>query len=220
MRTSRTVLTIAGIALVALALVPLAAPAQVYVKNNRLGVGIDDPTLPFHLFTASGNPAFLFERGASGAQWNFKVDGLDQFAISRVGTGAEFILKQQGGANTLFITGGIRASAFNIGSSRSLKQDFLALDGRDVLAKVAAMPISEWTYKDDPQSERHIGPMAEDFHAAFGVGSDEKTLSVSDATGVALAAIKGLHQELEAKNEQIGSLERRLQELERLLGDR
>ena len=83
------------------------------------------------------------------------------------------------------------------GSDRNSKQDFSLVNPRSVLAKVAAMPITEWQYKIEPGLE-HIGPMAQDFHAAFGLnGSDDKHISTVDEGGVALAAIQGLNQKLE-----------------------
>jgi cell division protein FtsB len=68
---------------------------------------------------------------------------------------------------------------------------------------VAALPIKTWNYKSQDASVRHIGPMAQDFYAAFGLGSGDKTISTIDLDGVALAAIQGLHQEnlaLKAEN--------------------
>ena len=58
------------------------------------------------------------------------------------------------------------------------------------------MPISEWSYNDEP-SARHIGPMAQDFHAAFGVGETDTCIPTVDANGIALAAIQALNQRLE-----------------------
>ena len=42
---------------------------------------------------------------------------------------------------------------------------------------------------------RHVGPMARDFYAAFGVGADDEHITSIDEDGVALAAIKALHAE-------------------------
>ena len=61
----------------------------------------------------------------------------------------------------------------------------------------------------DP-SNKHIGPMAQDFHAAFELGTDDKTINTSDAQGVALAAIQGLYQLLQEKDAEIADLEARL----------
>ncbi|HEX7653611.1 MAG TPA: hypothetical protein VF607_08895, partial [Verrucomicrobiae bacterium] len=54
----------------------------------------------------------------------------------------------------------------------------------------------QWSYKKDT-GVRHLGPMAQDFHAAFAVGSDERHIASLDEDGVALAAIQGLNQKWE-----------------------
>ena len=55
-----------------------------------------------------------------------------------------------------------------------------------------------------------MGPMAQDFSAAFGLGEDDKHISTVDADGVALAAIQGLHQQLQTKIRQLAKQEREL----------
>ena len=61
------------------------------------------------------------------------------------------------------------------------------------------MPISTWNYKAQTDSVRHMGPMAQDFHAAFGLGVSDKLIDTIDPDGVALAAIQGLKQEKDAE---------------------
>jgi phage shock protein A len=48
--------------------------------------------------------------------------------------------------------------------------------------------------------------MAQDFHAAFGTGTDDKHIATVDADGVALAAIQGLNEKLEEKESVITEL--------------
>jgi hypothetical protein len=69
-----------------------------------------------------------------------------------------------------------------------------------VLAKVAALPITQWSFKEFPGA-RHLGPMAQDCHAAFGVGLDDKHIATVDADGVALAAIQGLNEKVEDRGQ-------------------
>jgi hypothetical protein len=84
------------------------------------------------------------------------------------------------------------------GSDRNSKADFAAVSPRTVLEKVSALPITEWRYKTDLAGTEHLGPMAQDFHTAFGLnGADDKHIADVDEGGVALAAIQGLNQELE-----------------------
>jgi hypothetical protein len=82
-------------------------------------------------------------------------------------------------------------------SDRNAKHDIVPIDGDDILRRVAAMPISVWSYKDAQPSVRHIGPMAQDFHAAFGTGDSDRCIPTVDANGVALAAIQALGRRVE-----------------------
>jgi len=76
-----------------------------------------------------------------------------------------------------------------MGPDRHTKENIQPVDPRAVLDKVAGMPVSEWSYKNDASS-RHVSPMAQDFRAAFGLGHDDKGIAIIDADGVALAAIQ------------------------------
>ncbi len=79
-------------------------------------------------------------------------------------------------------------------SDRASKENFRAVDGREVLARVAAMPVQSWNYIAEGAHVRHIGPVAQDFHAAFAVGPNDTSITSIDEGGVALAAIKGLNE--------------------------
>ena len=57
---------------------------------------------------------------------------------------------------------------------------------------MAAMSVREWSYKAQDASIRHMGPTAQDFHAAFGLGEDPLRIGTMDADGVALAGVKAL----------------------------
>jgi hypothetical protein len=102
-------------------------------------------------------------------------------------------------------------------SDRNVKQDFAPVDAVAVLEKVAVLPIQSWAYKNSPET-RHIGPVAQDFHAAFQFnGADDKHISTVDADGVALAAIQGLNQKLQEKETELTELKARMDRLEQLL---
>jgi hypothetical protein len=125
-------------------------------------------------------------------------------------------------------TGGVWTNA----SDREAKENFSPVDGPAVLARLAAMPIQTWNYKAEDPAVRRMGPTAQDFYAAFGLGEDERHISTLDADGVALAAIQGLYarsQELHSQNqalaeenatlqEQMDDLEARLAALEARVG--
>jgi hypothetical protein len=108
-------------------------------------------------------------------------------------------------------------------SDRNVKTAFKAVNARSILEKVAALPLMTWAYTNSPDV-RHVGPVAQDFHAAFGVGMDDKHIATVDADGVALAAIQGLNQkveeqrsELKHKEREITDLKARLIALERII---
>ena len=100
---------------------------------------------------------------------------------------------------------------------RNAKTDCVPADSREVLEKVAALPISTWSYKTQDPSVRHMGPMAQDFYAAFGLAEDDKRITTVDADGVSLAAIQGLHEMLREKDAKISTLESRITALESLV---
>jgi trimeric autotransporter adhesin len=110
--------------------------------------------------------------------------------------------------------------AWTNSSDRNAKENWVLVDGREVLARLAAVPIATWNYKAQNSSVQHIGPAAQDFHAAFDVGEDNAHISTIDADGVALAAIQGLNQIVQEKEAQIVALEARVSALEQRLGAR
>ncbi|HWY77931.1 MAG TPA: tail fiber domain-containing protein, partial [Verrucomicrobiae bacterium] len=126
--------------------------------------------------------------------------------------------------NGLFVNWTPGAGDWAFASDRNLKDRVSAVDSEAILDKVARLPLAEWSYKGYPQ--RHIGPMAQDFHALFPLNDDDKRLIGVDLHGVALAAIQGLNKkvedqraELAAKQAQIDQLRFRLDQLDqRLVG--
>lgn len=121
--------------------------------------------------------------------------------------------------NRLHVAGGVSATAFVNTSDRNAKENFTAVSPAEILAKVAALPITRWNFKEMKDGP-HLGPMAQDFFAAFGLGGGDTTITTMDADGVALAAIQGLHQKLQQKEAEITELKARMDKLERLLAHR
>jgi hypothetical protein len=108
-------------------------------------------------------------------------------------------------------------------SDRNAKEHFTAIDPRAVLAKLAALPITQWHYKAETNGAKHLGPTAQDFHTAFGLGDSETAIGTVDESGVALAAIQGLNQivnehraELRARDAEIQALKERVSRFEAL----
>jgi hypothetical protein len=92
-------------------------------------------------------------------------------------------------------------------SDKDSKRDVVPVDGRQVLASLVQVPMSTWSYKTDDAEVRHLGPMAQDFHAAFGLGDTDRAYDPIDAHGVAFAAIQGLYTMIEEQNARIERLE-------------
>jgi hypothetical protein len=100
------------------------------------------------------------------------------------------------------------SASWSCSSDRNLKDGIKAISPKDVLLKVVNLPLSTWQFKGT--SRRHLSPMAQDFWAAFGFGEDDRHITASDVSGVALAAVQGVNQkmndelaQLKAKNAQL-----------------
>ncbi|MBL0121886.1 MAG: tail fiber domain-containing protein [Betaproteobacteria bacterium] len=111
------------------------------------------------------------------------------------------------------VSGVARAQTFTSTSDRATKEAFELVDGAKVLAALVKMPLQSWKYRNE-EKIRHIGPTAQDFRAAFGVGYDDKTIATVDADGVAMAAIQGLHQLMKEKDSTIAGQAARISGLE------
>jgi hypothetical protein len=120
------------------------------------------------------------------------------------------------------VTVGAGAGSWSTVSDRNAKDNFKAVDTTQVLDKLANIPMQEWNYKAQDPKIRHIGPMAQDVYAAFGLGLDEKHIDTVDADGLSMAAIQGLYKlvkqqetTIKAQQEQLSSLQARLEALEK-----
>lgn len=118
-------------------------------------------------------------------------------------------------------TGGAWTNA----SDAARKENFAPVDGREVLGQLVNVPVGTWNYRAEDADIRHLGPTAQDFYAAFGLGNSDKAISTVDADGVALAAIQGMYQvvqeqeaQIAAQQGQIADLEARVAALEATVG--
>jgi hypothetical protein len=137
----------------------------------------------------------------------------------------QFLVRASGGVkfySSSGLTSGVQLASgggsWSSVSDRNVKDHFAPVDPQTLLARVAALPITTWNYRTQNTSIRHIGPMAQDFFAAFRVGEDDRHITSIDEGGVALAAIQGLNQKLEKelrqKEQEIQLLKSRLEKLE------
>ena len=150
-------------------------------------------------------------------------DGTNQARrMELAANGSVLIRSNITGANS-GVTMAAGGGSFTSLSDRRVKTAIAAVDAVAILEQVVDLPISTWSYITQDSGIRHIGPMAQDFKAAFAVGESDTGITTIDADGVALAAIQGLNAKLEAENAALRSesteLRARLDRLETLLGN-
>ena len=153
--------------------------------------------------SAGGIYSFAAGARASAGQTGTFVwsDGSDGDAILASSRAYQFLARASGGftlwtnaASTVGATLAPGSGTWASASDRNMKTDVVGVDDAAVLDKVASLPINRWSYVTE-RGVRHVGPMAQDFYAAFGVGEDDKHITSIDEDGVALGAIKALHAE-------------------------
>ncbi len=173
----------------------------------------------------NGAPRAIFSNAKSNRHWRLGMTEFDNFSIRRLRDGgAQFNISKSGRVTigdgstwafdlrrngNLTIGGGLTQN-----SDVNSKENFTSIDGEQLLARLRQLPISTWNYKQDATQARHLGPMAQDFYAAFRLGSDDRHISPLDAASVALAAIQELVRE---KDAQITELKDRLAVIEQKL---
>lgn len=152
-----------------------------------------------------GNTKFGVLNTDASVEWAFANPGT-AFRISRQGSGVvEMELLNNG---NMTIQGMLTEL-----SDVNAKQDIEPVNSYNILEKISQLEISEWSYKDAP-GDRHVGPMAQDFYAAFGLGNSDKGIATMDSSGIALAAIKALAERnrvLEEKNKALEAAVAQLQ---------
>jgi hypothetical protein len=160
---------------------------------------------------AMDDGAFLY---ADSNDVDFASQAANEFAVRATG-GVRLVTAIDAAGNP---SGGVRLAAgsgsWGSLSDRNAKTNLAPVDGRRILERVAQLPITTWSYKTQSSSIRHVGPMAQDFYAAFAVGEDDRHISSVDADGVALAAIQGLYEVVQDKDTQIDIQQQRIEALE------
>jgi len=205
-------------------IIPGAPGNSIYIASGgNVGTGTSTPTAPLHVRRAdgtakllveevnaavaartlfelknAGNTKFAITNTDAGNTWAFTNSGTD-FRISLQDSGVvEMIVDNSG---NLVVAGTSTATNHVNTSSRSVKHGFQEVAQDKILEKVTQLPISSWQYNEGDSGNRHIGPVAEDFQAIFGLG-DGKHISTVDTDGIALAAIQGLKMEQDQRQAQ------------------
>lgn len=188
---------------------------------ERVGIGTDAPDAPVDVVTSgnvglgnsmlllrrTGGPlAFQLQDDDTGDFWNITMsDGAGEFRFSRNGTGQREMTLDAGGNMT--ITGTLTQN-----SDAARKRHLEPVDASGVLDAVASLPMYTWSYDHSP-GVTHLGPTAQDFSAAFGLGASPTGIASVDADGVALAAIQALVESNQVKDARIAELEAALASL-------
>lgn len=163
---------------------------------------------------AAGEQARALHHGAfvwaDNSNAPFASSAMNEFSV-RASGGTRFYSNASATTGVTLAPG---AGTWTTVSDRAAKADLRPVDCREVLEHLARVPISTWSYAAQDDSVRHMGPMAQDFWAAFGLGLGERTIDTVDPDGVALAAIQGLHSIVEEQAASIAALEARLAALE------
>ena len=156
---------------------------------------------------ATGEASFAAGTGSTaGYAGDFVWSDFASGATALKGTAANQFLARASGGVTFYssktLASGVKLAAGSGTcaslSDRNAKSGILPVSDDDILAKVSTLPISEWSYNTE-RGVRHVGPMAQDFYAAFNVGEDDRHITSIDEDGVALAAIKALNVRLNTK---------------------
>ncbi|HET7232593.1 MAG TPA: tail fiber domain-containing protein [Longimicrobium sp.] len=170
--------------------------------------------------TANANYAVAIGQRASANSFTGAIVLSDASSTDSVTASAnnQFSLRAAGGVRlytnatkTTGVTLNAGGSSWNVVSDRNRKESFLGIDGEDILARLRGVPVTTWRYRDEAdRTVRHIGPMAQDWHRAFGFSADATTINMSDLDGVNLAAVRALEartagqaRQLEAQRQEI-----------------
>jgi hypothetical protein len=153
---------------------------------------------------------------ADSSSPDFHSAAANQFAVRCTG-GAKFVTAIDGsGAQTAGVRLLAGDTAWSSISDRNEKKNFSPVNAEAILEKLTAMPMQSWNYKwESDTNTPHLGPMAQDFKAAFYPGRDDKSISTLEFDGVELAAIQGLNQKIEEQKMDLDNRDARISALEK-----
>jgi hypothetical protein len=157
----------------------------------------------------NGAPVLIFADTSVSQRWTNGSQSGNFFIDEQTNAGVALSLTPAG---NLTISGTVTQ-----GSDRFTKREIVPIEPKEVLAKLAKLPISTWNRETDLPSVRHMGPMAQDFAAIFELGEDDRHIATIDMAGVSMAAIQALHEAMNEKDAEIAALRERVQALETLV---
>ncbi|MCB9768389.1 MAG: tail fiber domain-containing protein [Candidatus Omnitrophica bacterium] len=144
---------------------------------------------------------------------DFGVAAENTFYVRSTG-GAAFVTGiAVGGSTTSGVVVSAGDSSWQSACDRNLKENFESIDGQEILDRLDSIPIQSYNLKSQDPSIRHMGPVAQDFYAAFALGTDNLHINTVDADGVSLAAIQGLYGLVKAKEQTIANQQEEIEKL-------
>jgi len=224
-----------------------------------VGIGTNSPATALHVAGSRDTEISVQSTDSFGRRWTLQSSGAGSFVgtfqiIDRTQGASRLLIDRNGNVgigialptNNLHVIGGATFSSGSNGANQSVvwtpgsaswsftsdrdtKDRVAAVDAESILEKLLHVPIAEWSYIGYYQ--RHIGPMAQDFHAQFPLNPNDKALNDADLHGVALAAIQGLNEKIESRKQKAetrfekleaenAELKDRLEKLERSLNEK
>lgn len=199
--------TASGQSSVAMGLSSIASGSNsLAIGDNATASGATSVAMGTHASTNGHIGSFIFSSGGCCVGGPLKNTADSQFMA--LAWGGFRLYTTSDLSMGVYMDGG--SSGWNNISDRNVKTAVQSVDAREVLKKVAALPMNTWQYKTQEAKYRHMGPMAQDFYAAFHLGTSDKSINTVDADGVALAAIQGLNALLTEKDAKIAALETEL----------
>lgn len=139
--------------------------------------------------TANRQGSVVLGDGCAGFSSDSVYPNANNQFVARGCGGIRFFTSQNLSSGVEVAAGGGSWSSI---SDRGRKEHFLAVDGEDVLARLRTVPVSSWNYITQDDAIRHMGPVAQDFHAAFGLGESDLLINTVDIDGVNMAAVQAL----------------------------
>jgi len=192
-----------------------SGPASFAAGSSLAAHGASSVALgSFAVTPAFAEGAFVF--GDRSTVSNLTAPGANVFWVRAAGGTRFFSNPSMSTGVSLAPNGGSWVSLSDVNQ----KELFEDLDGEDVLGKLARMPVREWSYKAQGGTIRHVGPTAQDFRAAFGLGDDPLGINTIDADGIALRAIQALEARTHEYEARIKALEQQIAEMAAAAGSR
>jgi hypothetical protein len=206
-------------------------------SDGDVGVGTGSPDSKLHVLSSAGGDAHLhveetngttllrtmveienngasrlnFVDNAVAATWGINNNG---GTLNMIKSGAGLTASTLTGAGTLTVVDVIETS------DRNMKKDIVPVEPESILAKVAGLPISTWRFNINEADEAlHLGPMAQDFSAAFGLGADDRHINSLDVASVSLAAVQALNKQVSEKDAEIARLQEQNAEMAQRLSN-